>query len=100
MPLVDGVGAEHRKHEVANKLLAQIIDIDLVGTGCQRFFTDRIKLVSLSEVSRKCDDLAAVLVFQPLENNGGIQPTRIGENYLADFLFFCHEKSPLLSDII
>ena len=85
VPLVDGVGAEHGVDEVADELFLQVVDVDLVRAGGQRLFPDRIQFVTLPQVGGEGDHLAAVLVLQPLEDDGGVEPARIGEDYLLDF---------------
>ena len=85
VPLVDGVGAEHREDEVADELLAQVVDVDLVGAGGNGLVADRVQFVPLPEVGGEGDHLAAVLVLQPLEDDGGVQPAGIGEDDLFHF---------------
>ncbi len=87
VPLVDGVGAEHRVDEVFDELFLQVIDVHLVGTGGERLVPDRGKLVPLAEIGRKGDHLAAVLVLQPLEDDRGVKPPRIGKDDLFHFFF-------------
>ncbi len=70
---IDGVGPEHRKHEVAHELLAQRLDIDLLdahglGLGARRF-----DLLALPDIGGERDHLATVGFLQPLEDDRGVQ---------------------------
>ena len=84
LALVDRVGPEHGKHEVAGELLPQILDVDRGGPERLRLGASGLELLALSEVCGERDDLAAIVVLQPLENDGGVEPARVGEHYLGD----------------
>src|SRR5262249_22999941 len=58
--LVERVGAKHRKDEIADKLLAQVVDEDLAGAKHLGLAAGRLQLLPLPEIGRKRDDLAAI----------------------------------------
>ena len=60
--LVLGVGAEHREDEVADELVAQVLDEDVLGAHAEELglLARRLELLALAEVGGEGDDLAAV----------------------------------------
>jgi hypothetical protein len=85
LPLVDGVGAEHRKDEVADELLAQVFDEDVLGLHAEELglAARRLELFALAEVGGEGDDLAAVFGLEPFEDDRGVEPAGIGEDDLV-----------------
>ena len=86
LPLVLGVGAEHREHVVAHEFLAHVLDEDVLGLDPEHFgFLARgLELLALAEVGGEGDDLRAVGRLQPLEDDGGVEPAGIGEDDTLD----------------
>ena len=82
--LVLGVGAEHREDEVADELVAQILDVDVLGLHAEELglAARRLELLALAEVGGEGDDLAAVLGLEPLEDDRGVEAAGIGEHDL------------------
>jgi hypothetical protein len=79
------LAAEHRKHEIAHELFAQIVDEDVFrfDAELQRFLARAGSSSSpLAQVSREGDHFALVGILQPLQDHRGIQPTRIGKHCL------------------
>ena len=62
LPLVLGVGAEHREDVVAHEFLAQVLDEDVLGLDAEqlRLLARRLQLLALAEVGGEGHDLAAV----------------------------------------
>ena len=89
LALVERVGAEHREHVVADELLAQILDEDvlLLDAEQQRLLARRRQLLALAEVGGEGDDLAAVGGLQPFQDDRGVEPAGIGEHDLLDVAF-------------
>ncbi len=85
--LVERVRPEHREHVVADELLAQILDEDVLTSDAEqlRLFARGLELLALAEVGSEGHDLAAVGLLQPLEDDGRIEPPRIGEHGFLDF---------------
>src|SRR5258705_10990460 len=52
LPLIDRVGAEHRKHVIADEFLAQILDEDVFGLDAeqQRLRPRRLEFLALAEI--------------------------------------------------
>jgi hypothetical protein len=86
LALVDRVGAEHREHEVADEFLAHILDEDVLRFDAQQFgfLAGRIKLLALSEIGGEGHHLAAVLDFEPFQDDRGVETAGIGKD---DFLW-------------
>ncbi len=72
--LIDRVGAQHGKNIVLDEFFAQIADHHLARAGLDRLSPNRLEVFALAQVGAKRDHLAAVLLFQPAQNNRGIQP--------------------------
>ena len=87
--LINRVAAEHRQDEVADELLTQIVDENVLrlDTELQRLAARRLQFLALTEIGGEGHYLAVVGVLQPLENDRGIEAARIGEN---NFLGFTH----------
>ena len=92
LALIDRVGAEHRKHVVADEFLAQILDEDVLRLDAehQRLGPRRLELLALAEIGGEGDDLAAIGRLQPFEDDRGVEPAGIGEH---DFLHVSHLQS-------
>jgi len=90
---VDGVGPKHREDEVANKLFAQVIDVDLLDTHRFRFGSSWLQLLALAKVGGEGNDFAVVLEFKPLENHRGIEATGVGQYNLRDVGFLVRHYS-------
>ena len=86
LPLVQRVGAEHREDVVADELLAQVLDEDVVRLDAeqQRLLARGRELLALAEVGGEGDDLAAIGGLQPLQDDRGVEPAGIGEDDFFD----------------
>ena len=89
--LVDGIGAEHGEHEVADELLAQVLDEDIfrLDAELQCLLAGRAQLLALAEVGGEGDHLAAVLALQPLEDDRGVEAARVGQHDLLHATLAC-----------
>ena len=86
LTLILRVGAEHREHVVAHEFLAHVLDEDVFRPDAKQFrlFPRRLELLALAEIGGEGDDLGAVFGLQPLENDGSVEPARIGEDDALD----------------
>ena len=84
LPLVEGVGPEHRIHEVLDELLPKVFDVDLLHAHGLGLGPGRLEFLALAKVGRKGHDLAVVLLFKPPKDDRGVQATRIGQHHLVD----------------
>ena len=89
LPLVERVGAKHRKDVVANELLADVLDEDMLGLDAEQLglAPRRLQLLALAEVGGEGDDLAAVSGLQPFQDDGSVEASRIGEDDAFDLGF-------------
>ena len=80
--LVDGVGAEHREHVVADELLAQVLDEDVLLLDAEQLglAPGRLQLLALAEVGGEGHHLAAVGLLQPLQDDRRVQAAGVGEH--------------------
>ena len=84
LPFVERVGAEHRKDEIADELLAQIVDEDLAHPHHLGLPARRLQLLALAEIGGEGDDLAAIGLLQPAQDHRGVEPARIGQHDFFD----------------
>ncbi len=80
-PLIQRIGAKHRKHEIAYEFLAQILDKNIFRSDPQKLglFARRIQLFTLPQISRERHHFAAIFGLQPFQNDRGIEATGIGQ---------------------
>ena len=83
LAFVQRVGAEHRKHEVADERLAQVVHEDFLDAEHLRLPAGRFQLLALAQVGGEGHDLAPVVCLQPAQDHAGVQPAGVGEH---DFL--------------
>ena len=88
--LVEGIGPEHRPHEVRGKLLAQILDEDLVGAHHGRLGACGLEILALSEIRRERHHLALPGVLEPAQDDRRVESSRVGED---DFPDIAHDDS-------
>ena len=88
----------HRGNDIVfHKLVHKVHHIQLAGAGGKRLGLQSVQLCSLPYVSGGGNDLAAVILFQPGNDDGGIQPAGIGEHHFFVLLFLLfHVRSLLL----
>ncbi|GBD19489.1 hypothetical protein HRbin27_01995 [bacterium HR27] len=86
LALVDSAGAEHREGVLGEELLLEVEDVGLGGAGCERLSLDTGEVLPLADVGCYGNDFAVVGFLDPLQNDGGIEPTGVGEDDLVDFL--------------
>ena len=83
--LVDRAGAQHREHEVAHELLAQVARCARRDAPVrERLLADGLELLALADVGAEGDDLAAVGLVQPAQDDGGVEAAGVGEHDLLD----------------
>ncbi len=95
--LIESVGAKHREDEVAHELFAQIVDKDLAGAEQLGLTARRFELLALAEIGGEGDNLAAIGLLKPAQNDRGVEPARIGEHYLLHRLG--HDLVPFRSPV-
>ena len=91
LALVDGVGAEHREHEITHEFFAQVVDVDLFNAHCLGLGTSRLDLFALPQVSGEGHHFAVVGILQPLENHRSIKAAGIRQ---YDLFYVRHAITP------
>jgi hypothetical protein len=84
--LILRIGPEHREDVVADELLAEILDEDVLGLDAeqQRLPAGRFQLLPLAEVGGEGDHLASIGRLEPFQDDRRIEPAGIGEHDLLD----------------
>ena len=80
LAFVDRVGAQHRVDVVAGKLLDQVHRVVGAGTGLFGLIGQTIQLFFLADIGGKGDDLSVVVIFEPADQDRGVEAARIGED--------------------
>ena len=82
--LVDAAGADKFPKVLGDELLAQVLDMDVAGAGFAGLFLEAGELIAaLADIAAHGDDFAAVVLLEPRNDDGGIQPAGVGEcNFL------------------
>src|SRR5262249_38698877 len=90
--LIDRVGLERREDVFARELLPQVGDDDLVRARLRRLAGHGAHVVALADVGDEGDDRDLVLVLDPLEEHGRVEPAGVGQDDLLghamSFLWF------------
>jgi hypothetical protein len=84
--LVHRVGAQHGEDEVADELLAEILDVHAGGAGAQGLLADGDQLLPLPEVGAVRDHVALVRLDEPAKDHGGIEASGVCQHDLPGFL--------------
>ena len=86
--LIYSSGPQRRENIIGQELLAQVNHRDFRGAGLARLFRDHVNVVALAYVGDHGDDFAIVVLFQPGNNDGGVQPSGICQDH-----FLTHDCS-------
>jgi hypothetical protein len=73
-----------RNIEVADELLAQVVDEDFLHAHHLGLLAGGLQLLALAEVGGEGHHLALIGVLQPAQDDRRIKPARIGEHHLLD----------------
>jgi len=85
--LVHSAGAQRGPNIFSDEFFAKILNRGRRRAGSERFLPRRFQIFFLADVANHGDHFAsAVRFFQPRDNDGRIQPARIGKN---NFLWQC-----------
>ena len=82
---VDGAGAKRGPDVVADEFFAQVFDVGGGRAGGEGFFAGGFEIFLLADVADHGDDFAAVVFFQPGNDDGGVETAGVGED---DFFRF------------
>ena len=84
LALVNRVGPDHRVDEVAGEFLDEIEGVVFGSAGLQGLLVQALKLLFLTDISCKGDDLGVVSFLEPFDDDGGVEASRICEDDLHD----------------
>ncbi len=82
LAFVDGIGAEHREHVIAHKLLAQVLNVDFLNAQRFGFRARWLHFLALANIGGKGYHLTVIGILQPPNDDGSIQATGIGQHHL------------------
>src|SRR6185436_2271812 len=75
--LINRARLDHWEDEIPRELLLQIVNIDLGRARRSRFLVEPAELFLLADVCAESDHLGVVLLFNPREQNRGVESARI-----------------------
>ena len=79
---------------VLHKVLFQVQHIQLGSAGGLGLFLQAVQLGALAHIAGYGDDLAVVVIlFQPGDDNGGIQTAGVSQDYFFDVFLFHRKRS-------
>src|SRR5580698_520288 len=81
---------QRRPDVSGKKFFAQIFDNDLAGSSFVGLVDDSLDIISLTHVSDHGDHFVGVVFFEPWNDDGGIESTRVSKNNF--FRFIRHER--------
>src|SRR6266705_4251596 len=81
---VDSTSPEGGPYELFHEFLAQIFDVALIGTRCDRLCSYSLQLFALPDVRRDADDTSAVAFLEPRNDDGSVEPTGVGKGNCTD----------------
>ena len=82
--LVYGISAEHGKHVVLDERFPEILHVDFRRPHGHGLVLDGLEIFPLAEVRAEGDDVGLVFRPEPLQDDRGIEPARIGQDDFAD----------------
>jgi len=81
LAVVDRAGAQGGKDEVANELLAKILDVAFGRARGERLLAHAAELrAALADVGGDADDARVVVLTKPRNDDRGVEPARVGED--------------------
>jgi hypothetical protein len=87
--LVQRTGFEQLEQILAGEFFGQVFDVNFARAGGFGFFRQPGELFTLADIGGEADHLAAVILFQPGDNHGRIQPAGVGQDDFLDLIFGC-----------
>ena len=84
LALVDCASPQGGERVLGQELLFEVLNIDFGGAGGQRLGLDGSEVVTLADIGGESDDLTAVGLLDPLEDNRGVQTAGVGEDNFLD----------------
>ena len=81
---VDSASAEGGPHELFHEFLAQIFDVALIGTRCDRLRPHALELLALANIRRDADNARAVAFLEPGNDDGSVEPAGVGKGNCTD----------------
>ena len=82
-PLVQRIGAHHRKDEILDEFLAQIIDKNMFRFDTQGFgnAARRAKFFALPQIGGEGHHFTLIFLLQPFQDDAGVETSGEGQNH-------------------
>jgi len=93
--LVNRARAKGRPNVIAHKFFAKILHVRRRRAGREGFLARGLEVFLLAHVANHGDDFAAVILPEPGNNDGGVQPSGISEHDLFGFVLLGFHNSSL-----
>src|SRR5262249_25143675 len=93
--LVDGARAQRRPDVIADEFFAQIFDVSGRGASSEGLLASGFQVFLLADVADDGDDFAAVVLLQPGNDDGGVEPSGVRKYNFLGFAFLRVHNSSL-----
>src|SRR5436190_15814184 len=81
LPIVDRASTQRREDEIADELLAEVLDVALLRARGDRLLADAAQLLAvLSDISRDADDARVVILAKPGNDDRRIESAGVRED--------------------
>ena len=80
LSLINRPGLQHRKNKITGELLLQVIHIAFRSPCFESLFLESIEFLGLSHVRAEGDDFGSVGIFEPVQNDRGVQTSRVSDD--------------------
>ncbi len=98
-PFILAVGLKHFVSVLFNKFLPHVQGLCHGCAGSESFFMNRIEILGLPQVHRAGNDFAAIIFFQPGNDDRSIQTTGISKNHFFHIFYISHNNAAFLKEI-
>ena len=86
--LINSAGLHGGVNVIGYKLITQVLNIQLYGAGFDGLLFQGGQLLALANVSAHSNNIVAVILFQPRNNNRSVQTAGICQHYFGIFSHF------------
>ena len=84
---VSRAGFERREDVLLDEIASEVGDENFRRAGFERFVVHDVEFVALTDVRANRNDFATVILFEPRDDNRGVQTAAVRECNFLDFVF-------------
>src|SRR5437660_10431983 len=80
LSLINRAALKHREDKIAREFLTQIFNDAFGRASAERFLRQTVELFFLADIGAERDDLRLIILFQPGENDRGVETAGVCED--------------------